>query len=413
MCARPAYDVVIVGGGPAGATTALYAARAGLKVLLLDKRRFPRDKICGDAIARKAVGYLRDLGLIDAFELVPHEPIGAAVLGSPDGTNLFVDLNPERTPDQPHMVCRREIFDNVLWDAAARTCETWQEANVTDLIRSGDTVVGVRVLHNARTRDVFARAVVGADGFNSIVSRKLDSYRHSSKWWVATRAYYRNLDVAPQTVEVHYVKDSLPGFLWIFPTGDGIANVGLGMVHGRMKAQGERLRFVHERVVASPRFRDRFERADQVGDIHGWNLPTPDFSRTIAGRGFLMVGDAAGLVDPFSGEGIGNAMCAAHVAAQVIAEKAAATAASTANVLDLSDYPRRMWAAVDRDELKLHYRLRTMAQWGPAINFLIGRGAAHPEVLRWFQSMTTEDGVSQRRRLVSPLTFLRLLGKPR
>ena len=116
------YDVIVVGGGPAGTTAALYARRAGLSVLLLDKRRFPRDKICGDAVARKSLGYLSELGLLDHVRAETHEPIGAAILGAPNGTVLDIDLHEKGAEDgvavKPHLICRREIFDNVLWESA-------------------------------------------------------------------------------------------------------------------------------------------------------------------------------------------------------------------------------------------------------------------------------------------------------
>jgi flavin-dependent dehydrogenase len=243
--------------------------------------------------------------------------------------------------------------------------------------------------------------VVGADGFDSIVARRLGIYRHDPRWYVATRGYYRGLDVAPRTVEVHFVSETLPGFLWVFPTGDGIANVGLGLVHRDIKRRGLRLRDVHETVLALPRFRDRFRRAERIGEVHGWNLPTPDFSRTLAGDGFMLAGDAAGLVDPFSGEGIGNAVVSGKLAAQV-----------TQEVLrggECESYAARLPDMVEADELRIHYRLRTLARRGRLIDVLVGSAAAHPDVLAWIRSMTAASNtVATKRALLSPLTYVRL-----
>lgn len=388
------FDVAVVGAGPAGAATALYAARHGLGVALIDKRTFPRDKICGDAVARKSLSHLRELGILHRVEGAAHEPIGRAVLSAPNGSEVAIDLSSRDEPE-PHMVCRREIFDNALVEAARSHCTVIEGNAVTDLLRTNGRVAGVTLQDGGELR---ARVVVGADGFDSVVARRLGFYKHdSSRWFVATRGYYRGLDVAPGTVEVHYFDETLPGFLWFFPTGDGITNVGLGLVHLDLKRRHAKLRDVHESVLASPRLRERFQHTERLGEVHGWNLPTPDTSRTVAGDGFLLVGDAAGLVDPFSGEGIGNALDSAKVAAQVIAENS------------LPTYSQRLWKAIDEGEISLHYKLRTLARSRGLLNFVVGRAAARPDVLTWLQSMTAARGaIARKRDLLSPLTYAKL-----
>jgi flavin-dependent dehydrogenase len=267
------------------------------------------------------------------------------------------------------------------------------------------TGVVYRTRHGERT--LRARAVVGADGFDSVVARRLGLYRHdSARWCVATRGYYRGLDVAPRTVEVHFLRETLPGFLWIFPTGDGIANVGVGIVHADLKRRRGRLREIHEAALSLPRFRERFRRAERIGGVHGWNLPTPDFRRTIAGSGFVLAGDAAGLVDPFSGEGIGNALDSGRVAAVVLAE----AFAQGNDEAVAAEYPVRLWRTIDAGEIALHYRLRGLARRAGVIDFLVGRAAARPDVLEWIRRMiTARDAVASKRALVSPFTYARLL----
>jgi geranylgeranyl reductase family protein len=387
-----------VGAGPAGAATALFAARSGLDVLLIDRRTFPRDKICGDAIARKSLSVLRELDV--KFDEAIHEPVSRAVLTSPAGHRVDVDLATRDEP-APHMVCKREIFDDLLVRSARTRLDVWENTAVTGLLEAGDAVRGVMCRRDGANREVRAELVVGADGYDSVVARRRGIYRHDARWYVATRGYYRGLDVAPNTVEVHFVKEALPGFLWVFPTGDGVANVGLGLVHRDLKRRRVGLRDVHEAVLKLPRFRARFERAERIGDVHGWNLPTPDFSRVLSGKGFLLAGDAAGLVDPFSGEGIGNAMVSGRIAAKMAEE--------ILHGEPHDPYTARLRDEIDAREINLHYRLRKLARHAGLIDVIVGRAAAHPDVLEWLRAMTAErDTLATKQALLSPLTYARL-----
>jgi len=404
------YDVIIVGGGPAGATASLRAARLGLQVLLIDKRRFPRDKVCGDAVARKPLDYLRKLGLLDRVLAESHESIGAVVLGAPGGARVLIDLTETPPhggpPVMPYIVCRREVFDGVLFAAAKQEADVLEGLAVTGLVTRDGVVRGVEFIDRRFTAGV----VIGADGFNSIVARGLGLYRYDSRrWYVATRGYYRGLDCPVHTAEVHFTADTLPGFLWMFPCGGGVTNVGLGMIQRDIKGRGLSIRQVHEAVLSSPRFRSRFEGAERIGGIRGWTLPTPDFARTIHGGGVLLAGDAAGLVDPFSGEGIGNAMCSGWVAAGVAA---GAVERGDFSAAALSDYPLQLWRELDTKELKLHYRLRSLARRRWLVDLLVGRAARHPETMEWISGMTAREGaVARKKALTSPFTYLRLLFK--
>ena len=144
------YDAIIVGAGPAGSTCALYAARAGLKVLLLDKCRFPRDKICGDAISGKSVNYLEEIGLIDQLQKSPQVAVDGIVFSAPNGTQIRVPFIPrENAAVSPGFVCRRLVFDDILFQEAKKTVQTIESVKVTALLKNGDQVCGVRGVDDA------------------------------------------------------------------------------------------------------------------------------------------------------------------------------------------------------------------------------------------------------------------------
>lgn len=401
------YDLIIVGGGPAGSTAALYAARHGLKTLLVDKKRFPRDKVCGDGISGKCITILRELNLLDRLHRSPHRWINGVLFSSPDGTQFRIrTANPNPDDNDHGYVCRREVFDALLLDAARQKVEVLEHAPVVDLVHSNGSVAGVKIKQAGGSEaEITARVVVGADGFNSVVARKTGAYQHDSRHWlVATRAYYRGVQGLSDVIELHYLRESLPGYFWIFPAEGDLANVGIIFLHRKMKKKGIRLKEAHLAALQKPLFAERFAGAEQLGPIAGWNLPVGSIRRQVHGEGWVLLGDAAGLIDPFTGGGIGNAMLSGKIAAQTLAELLAEGQAPNRQNLGL--YSKRVWAALG-GELKLGYRLQRLANFGPLINLIVHKAAAHPDIADWIAGMS--KGTLPKSELVSPLTYLRLL----
>jgi menaquinone-9 beta-reductase len=318
------YDLIIVGGGPAGAVTALYAARRGLRILLLDKSRFPRDKICGDAITGKAISILRDLQLERAIVDLPGVRFRKLLFGSAKHIEVEIDLDrPRRRDLVTGYVIRRRVFDEFLFSRARAAATTCVEGFTVDgLVCENHRVCGV-VGHDSTSglrREFRSSIVVGADGYRSIVARQVGSYAiDPAHWLVAIRRYYRNVAGPPDCIQLHYVSAVTPGYFWIFPLDDGFANVGIGMLLLTMKKKRVKLTEALDITVRDPFFAPRFADAMPAEKPVGWHLPVGSMHRPCCGPGYLSVGDAAGLIDPFTGEGIANAMHSGRIAAEAAA----------------------------------------------------------------------------------------------
>ena len=222
------YDLIIVGGGPAGATAALYAQRHGLAALLLDKQCFPRDKICGDALSGKTVAILHELGLFEEVCDLPGAAVARIVFGSPDATAASIDLSSYelrnaltgRVLPMEGFVIRREVFDDFLFTKArAAAAYTLEGFAVRELLREGEQVCGVEgSTADGTSLEFRAPLVLGCDGFNSIVARKSGLYRHESRdWMVALRQYFEGVAGLSDQIELHFIDEVRPGYFGSFP----------------------------------------------------------------------------------------------------------------------------------------------------------------------------------------------------
>lgn len=403
------YDLIIVGAGPSGSSAALYGARLGLKTLLLDKASFPRDKICGDALSGKSVTALRELDLLEKVEQLDGASINRVVFSSPTHTEADISLNGTslENSDMKGFVVRRKIFDEFLFrEARSVATRTIENFTVQDLLRDGDQVVGVRGKEHGASNplDFRGKIILGADGFNSLIARKTGLYNHDPEHWVvALRCYYKNVGGLTDQIELHYVDEVLPGYFWIFPLEEGYANVGIGMLHKYIKEQNVDLKQALRYSIESDAFRERFADATPMEEPAGWNLPVGSLHRKNYGNGFLLLGDAAGLIDPFTGEGIGNAMYSGKFAAQTARE---AIEANDFSKTFLRRYDENLWAEIG-DELQVSTKLQKLGRIRPLLNFVINKAANSTEVSNLIAGMMAND--VPRQKLANPLFYLRLL----
>ena len=401
------YDVIIVGAGPAGTCAALYGQRLGLKTLLLDKSQFPRDKTCGDALSGKSVKILDDLNLISGVDDLNGSVIKRIIFGNPKYSEceLLLDKSLNKKHIKHGYVIPRTVFDNFMLQQAKKVSEYEEGFKVNDLIFDNNMVVGVKgATKSGEEKEFRANLVFGADGPNSIVSKKAGLYdmnmEHTA---LGIRCYYENVNDLTDQIELHYVKEMNPGYFWIFPAGENRANIGVGMLKSIVKKEQKRLSDIMLDIIDSENFRGRFKEAIPMEKPKGWNLPLGNIKRENHGGGFLLLGDAAGLVDPFTGEGIGNAMVSGRIASEVAAK------AKQKNIFTkeyLKRYDQELWGYLG-NELSTSSKLLKLAHSKFLLNFVIDRAARNEKVRDLVSGMLAEE--IPKSELSNPLFYLKIL----
>ena len=405
-------QVCIVGAGPGGAATALRLSYQGIPCVLIDRAAFPRDKVCGDAISGKVTTLLNrlDPAILQRFHA---EPVQTDVWGirfyAPNGKGLDIPFQTGYVRDAkaaPGYVSRRLDFDHFLLQEARRrdNVDVYEGMPITGYER---TPLGYRVSNADSSFTVEAPLLIVADGAQSTFSRKeagleKDPQHHAG----AVRAYYRNVQgLAPDNfIELHFVKSLTPGYFWIFPLPNGLANVGLGMRSDILSRRKVNLRKSLERLIAEePGICERFAEAERVGKVEGYGLPLGSRTRVLSGDHYLLVGDAGHLVDPLTGEGIGNAVYSGFIAAELAEQCFAANDFSAAF---LRAYDVRVQRVLG-SEMKLSYRLQQMLMYPRVVNIIANIIAGNRKVIDVLSNMYTDFSV--REQLARPLFWVKMM----
>jgi len=305
-------DVLVAGAGPAGVAAALRARARGLDVLLVDKASFPRDKTCGDGLTTGALRLLERLG-VDVLALGECMTVRETLIVSPSGRQVSLPL-PE---DGCHsVVVPRLELDAALVTRARAAGVPMDEHNALAALHQCDD--GVRA-EMADGRRIDARFVIGADGHFSTTRRLLSpDVEPDLGTWHAFRQYFRGVADARQWVV--FERDLLPGYAWVFPLPGGRANVGFGVLRGP-ETDGKILKNLWPEVLRRPAMRAAVgPDAEPEGTHRAWPIPAAfDPDRLTHGR-VLFAGDAAGVVDPMTGEGIAQALETGMLAADAVAD---------------------------------------------------------------------------------------------
>ncbi len=344
-------DVIVVGAGPGGSSTAFHLARHGIKVLLVEKSEFPREKVCGDGLTPRAVKQLVKMGVDTGEGWLRNK--GLRVIGG--GVRLELDW-PELASFPSYGLTRTRLdFDHLLAKRATEVgAELRTSTKVTGpVLDKGGRVVGVKATSGGDTRELRAPLVVASDGVSSRLPLSLGlNKRPDRPIGVAVRRYYRSSarhddEYLESWLELRSKEagdDLLPGYGWIFGMGDGRVNVGLGVLNSSSGfGDTDYRRMLTDWLAGTPADWEMNDEANADGPILGAALPM-GFNRVPHyARGVLLVGDCGGMVNPFNGEGIAYAMESGELAAE-IAVQALARPAGPERERALAYYPAELSA---------------------------------------------------------------------
>ena len=325
-------DVIVVGAGPAGSTTAYHLARAGLEVLLLEKAQFPREKVCGDGLTPRAVKQLVDMGIDISEEAGWLRNKGLRIIGG--GVRLELDWPELASFPDYGLVRKRADFDELLASQAEKAgAKLHQLCNVTGPIVDPRTgrITGVTAKLGEDKREVVFKAplVVAADGNSTRLSLAMGLHRREDRpMGVAYRTYFNSPrsedDYLESWLELWDRRSGqeklLPGYGWIFGMGDGTSNVGLGLLNTTKSFKDIDYRELLKVWCAGMPEEWGYTPENMTEPIRGAALPMAFNRQPHYTRGFLLVGDAGGMVNPFNGEGIAYAMESGQIAAGVIVQ---------------------------------------------------------------------------------------------
>lgn len=321
-------DILIIGAGPAGATASLFLAKMGIPHTIVDAAVFPRDKVCGDGLDLKVVRVLRhldpDIVTNELFENQSFTPCWGTRFFTQNGKTADFVYYPAPGAALPYPLfwtAKRLCFDDFLVKKFDNRYGDFRQGVKVDRIeRAGK---GWRVF--ARELEIHASLLIGADGDHSVLLRHLGERKIDRRHYAgALRQYWRGVTgIHPQNLIEVYFPPGLPmSYFYIFPLANGEANVGYGMVSEVAAKGGHKLRDIFRRLVQEdPLMAPRFRNAEALEEPVGWGIPLASRRRRAFGDGYLLAGDAASLVCPTSGEGIGTGMISGYIAAH-FAQKA-------------------------------------------------------------------------------------------
>jgi geranylgeranyl reductase family protein len=349
------YDVVIAGAGPAGAATAALLARAGATVALVDRSRFPRPKACAEYFSPGVVDVLRRLGTWPQLAGLPHACLRGMELVAPHGARHLLAY-PDDTQQRRSLTMRRDVLDAMLLDGARRDGATvLLGRSVRHVLKERERAVGLLVQEGAALTELRGRLVIGADGARSVVAQEL-GLTAAARWPARVGLIAHHAEVRD-----HSHGDRRTGESWdhgemhvaagvycgIAPLGHGAVNVGMVTSRARLRRLGSAEAAFSWMLKRLPAVANVLQGSRREGQLRG-AAPLAHRCRRPYAAGALLVGDAAGFLDPFTGEGVFRALRGAEIAATVAQAALERDDVSAHQLAPYSAARREAFAAKDR-----------------------------------------------------------------
>ncbi len=333
-------DVLVVGAGPAGAMTAKWAAKSGARTLMLEKRQEIGSPVrCGEGMSKS---WLAEVGIQPSSRWINVEVEGARIYSPAE---KVLEINEKHAGNEVGYVVERDAFDKQLAiDAANAGAEVMLKTSAVELLRDDGRFVGVRAKQFGESFEIRAPVVVGADGFESQVGRWAGLPTNLQLRDMDSCLQYRmtNVDCDARYCDFFLGTVAPGGYVWVFPKGDGLANVGIGVQVSKIKSPADVKMYLDRWIAHHPGYA-KGKTIDMVGG--GVSISAP-LKQTVT-NGVMLVGDAARMIDPLTGGGIANGCIVGKLCGEVAA---AAVAANDASKEFLQAYERG-WRAKLEDKL--------------------------------------------------------------
>jgi len=310
------YDVVIIGAGPGGSATATFLARKGVKVLLLDRAVFPRNKTCGDGLTPRAVAAIERLGVLEQVSNVSQR-INYAKVIAPNGKEIVASIGETDIATQGAymLAVPRVELDYILVENAVSEGAMLIEGCKVNAIANNNDGVIVKGNIKRKVHEFHAKYAIIATGANMGLLKKQGFLTNTPKPIIAARAYYENANYDREFFNFHFNEVTLPGYGWVFPLANNKINVGIGVIPGKSKKQHDIKSLYHD-FANRPYMKQVLSGATSLGEVQSYPIRTDFMTATLYQERTLVVGEAAGLTNPLTGEGIDYALECGEIAAK-------------------------------------------------------------------------------------------------